>query len=227
MGSGHLAVGLFAKRFAPTVSLGTLVLASLFVDILSCLTLLVGVEHSHVDTSVEGVFPMVITFYPYSHSLVAAVLWTAVFAGGFFLATRRAPAPPDRRVLLVIAALVFSHWLLDVASHRPDVPVLLDGPFLGLGLWRSLWATLLVEGGIVAIGIGTYTAITGARDRAGWIGLAALSALLVGGLGFYLGPPPPSATMFAVVNLPMAAIVVWLAAYTDRHRAVTRPQSAA
>src|SRR5262249_44903047 len=85
---------------------------------------------------------------------------------------------------------VLSHWCLDVASHRPDVPVLFDGPFLGFGLWRSLVATLVVEGALVVIGIGIYARTTRARDRAGLAGLVAIGALLLLGLGFYRARPP-------------------------------------
>jgi hypothetical protein len=37
---------------------------------------------------------------------------------------------------------------LDVASHRPDMPVLPNGPYIGLGLWNSVAATLIVEAAI-------------------------------------------------------------------------------
>ncbi len=41
---------------------------------------------------------------------------------------------------IVIAGVVFSHWLLDLLVHRPDLPILPGNvgglPLLGFGLWR-------------------------------------------------------------------------------------------
>ena len=42
---GHFAVGLGAKRIAPQVSLGTLVLAAMLADLLWCVFMLAGLEH--------------------------------------------------------------------------------------------------------------------------------------------------------------------------------------
>ena len=40
----------------------------------------------------------------------------------------------------VIAAVAFSHWLLDLLVHRPDLPILPGNagglPLLGFGVWR-------------------------------------------------------------------------------------------
>src|SRR5262249_44168636 len=72
--------------------------------------------------------------YPISHSLVGTLVWATLF-GGVYLALRG-----DRAAALVLAAGVASHWVLDVASHRPDMPVLPHGPYVGLGLWYSLSA---------------------------------------------------------------------------------------
>ncbi|HEY1407174.1 MAG TPA: hypothetical protein VF857_11240, partial [Spirochaetota bacterium] len=42
---GHVAAGLAGKKFAPRVSLGTLVLAGTFSDIVFTVLVLAGVEH--------------------------------------------------------------------------------------------------------------------------------------------------------------------------------------
>ena len=57
------------------------------------------------------------------------------------------------RGAMVLAALVISHWVLDVISHRPDMPIRPGGgPRIGLGLWYSLPATMVVEGVMFAVG---------------------------------------------------------------------------
>jgi hypothetical protein len=48
MGIGHIALGFAAKRAVPRVSLATLLVASIFVDVLWSITLLLGLEvNSH------------------------------------------------------------------------------------------------------------------------------------------------------------------------------------
>ena len=41
--------------------------------------------------------------------------------------------------------LVVSHWVLDVVTHIPDMPLYPGGPKFGLGLWNSVAGTLVVE----------------------------------------------------------------------------------
>ena len=53
----------------------------------------------------------------YSHSLAMDLLWAALFASPYFLLRR------DRRGAWVLGAAVLSHWFLDLASHRPDMPL--------------------------------------------------------------------------------------------------------
>ena len=59
--------------------------------------------------------------------------------------TRRRPRQSGR-VIAVVAAGVVSHWVLDFVVHRSDMPVLPRGPYLGLGLWNSVPATVLLLG---------------------------------------------------------------------------------
>ena len=80
----------------------------------------------------------------------------------------------------MVVAVVVSHWLLDVASHVPDMPVTLAGEArLGFGLWRSLPWTLAVELLLLASGSAIYLRSTRARDRIGSLGLGVMLVLLV------------------------------------------------
>src|SRR5256885_13790972 len=74
---------------------------------------------------------------------------------------------------------VLSHWVLDAVSHRPDMPIGIHGPYVGLGLWYSKLATVLVEGALFAAGVTLYVRATTARDRIGRWALVGLVAFLL------------------------------------------------
>ena len=220
---GHFAVGLAAKRVAPRASLGTLFAAAQLADLLWPVFLLAHAEHVLVRPGATAATPLVFTSYPYSHSAAALVLWAALFAGGYALVRRKGWAAP-----LAIFALVLSHWVLDWVMHVPDLPLTLTGPArLGLGVWRSLPATLALELAALAAGVAIYVRATKPRDRVGRIGLAALLAfLLVVYLASVFGPPPPNERAIAWSGLAMWLLVAW-GAWVDRHRAAASAASTA
>ena len=215
---GHFAVGLAAKRVVPRASLGTLLAAAQLADLLWPVFLLVHAEHVLIRPGATTAAPLVFTSYPYSHSLVALAVWATLFAAGYAVARRNGWAVP-----LVIFGLVLSHWVLDWVMHVPDMPVTLTGPArLGLGVWRSLPLTLVLELGTFAAGAVIYLRATSARDRVGRIGLyALLGFLLLIYLGSVFGPPPPSDRAIAWSGIGMWLLVAW-GAWVDRHRSPAR-----
>ena len=52
---------------------------------------------------------------------------------------------------LFIGLAVFSHWILDFLVHRPDLPLLWDGPMVGLGLWNYPLPEQVLELGLLAL----------------------------------------------------------------------------
>ena len=113
-----------------------------------------------------------------------------------------------------------SHWVLDVASHRPDMPVTPWSSLrLGLGLWNSLPATLIVEGALFAAGSWLYASATRARDRIGLFGFAALVAFLVVlYAGNLLGRRRRASRPSAGLAILAPAILLAWATWVDRHR---------
>ena len=184
---GHFGVGFGAKRLAPAVSLGTLFLAAQFIDLLWPVLLLLGLEHVAIVPGITRVTPLDFTDYPISHSLLAVVGWAVLFAVVYRLIRKH------RSGAVVCAAAVVSHWMLDLVVHRPDLPLYPGGPeLLGLGLWQSLPATLIVEGGLFGAGLWIYLRTTRACDLTGRVSLWALVGFLtVIYLGNLFGPPPP------------------------------------
>lgn len=213
---GHFAVAFAAKRAAPAVSLGALFLAAQLADLVWPNLVLLGIEKVEIRPGATAVTPLDFVSYPYSHSLVALCLWAALLAVVYRLATTRGWAGP-----LTLAALVLSHWVLDALSHRPDLPLSFrGGPLVGLGLWNSVAATVVVETLLFAAGVALYARSTQARDRIGSVGLWCLVGFLfLVSFGNLLGPPPPSAQAVAWVAQSMWLLVLW-AYWVDRHRTV-------
>lgn len=212
---GHLALAFGAKRVAPAVSLGTMFLACQLADLLWPVLVLAGAEVVEIHPGDTVVTPLRFVHYPYSHSLVALLLWGALLALGYrvFRRSRLGPA-------VWVGALVVSHWILDVVSHRPDLPLTLGGPErLGLGLWNSLPATVIVEVLLFGAGVFLYARSTAARDRTGRVALWGLVGFL---LAVYVvnltSPPPPSAQAVAWAAQAMWLLVAW-GYWVDRHRA--------
>ena len=119
---GHFAVGFASKRAAPRASLGVLMAAPLFVDLLWPIFLIAGVESVRIDPGNTAVTPLDLHDFPWSHSLVTSLAWSAVFAAAFWAATRYA------RGAVVLAVGVFSHFVLDFVTHRPDLPLYPGSP---------------------------------------------------------------------------------------------------
>ena len=216
---GHYALAFGAKRYAPTVSLGTLFLACQFADLLWPTLVLLGVERVEIDPGNTAVTPLNFVSYPYSHSLLMLVVWSALFALAYhFVQGGR------RRAMAAVATLVFSHFALDFVTHRPDLPLTLSGSQrVGLGLWNSPMATLAIEMTLFAVGTAIYVMVTRARDRIGslalWALIASLSAIYFAAL---FGPPPPNASTVAMAGHLSWLFVAW-AYWVDQHRTSPAP----
>jgi hypothetical protein len=210
---GHIAVGLAAKRLAPKTSLGMLLVSVQCLDLVWPVLLLLGLEHVRIDPGNTVVTPLDFYDYPITHSLLGAAAWSVLLGSLYWVARR------DRRAALVIGAGVLSHWILDAISHRPDLLLIPGGTTtVGLELWRSHPATLIVEAGLFVTGIALYLCSTRAKDSVGGYGFWALMLVFMAlYLGALFGPPPPSPAALAWVSLA-SWLFVPMAYWIDRHR---------
>jgi membrane-bound metal-dependent hydrolase YbcI (DUF457 family) len=210
---GHFAVGLAAKKVAPRVSLGTLFLSVQFVDLLWPLLLLLGVEHARIEVGNTTTVPIDFYDYPFTHSLLMALVWSLLGGVAYYLIRR------EKRGALVVGFCVLSHWVLDLLTHRADLPLTFgSGVFFGLGLWNSVVWTVVVELSLFAAGVLVYLRSTRARDRTGVVGFWTLAAvLLLVHLANLFGPPPPTVQTVAIAGNATWLFVLW-AYWVDRHR---------
>lgn len=212
---GHFAVALAAKKPAPTVSLGTLFVAAQFLDLLWPLLLLSGMESVGLLSSDSPFLRLELHDYPISHSLLTVVGWSLLFGVAYFLLRRSA------RGAWIVGLAVFSHWVLDFITHRPDIPLYPGSTtYIGLGLWNSFAGTMIVEGVLFLAAVALYARATAARDATGMYAFWTLVGLLViMYLANAFGPPPPDARAIAWAALGQWLFVPWMY-WIDRHRTV-------
>lgn len=211
---GHYGLALATKRAAPRVSLGTLIAAAQLADLIWPVLLLVGLERVSIVPNANPLLRLSFDSYPWTHSLLMAVVWGVLVGGGY------AAIRGDRKGGVIVGLLVVSHWVLDWIVHLPDLPLYPGGPRVGLGLWRSLSGTMVVEAVMFVVGVAVYARVTRATDRTGrwalWGFVALLAVLYVASI---YTPPPET-----VSGLAWAALAGWLIPlfgwWVDRHRAM-------
>jgi uncharacterized membrane protein len=210
---GHFGTAFAAKKITPQPSLGTLFLAAQFIDLLWPILLLLGLETVAIDPGNTVVTPLDFLYYPISHGMLAVMVWGVLFGLVYYLFKK------NWKASLVLGLLVFSHWLLDLLTHRPDLPLLpgLDVK-VGLGLWNSLIGTLVVELAIFGAGVWLYLKINRPKNRKGSYGTWGLIffLLLVYSINIF-GAAPPSEEPIAYVGLLQWILVAW-AYWIDRNR---------
>lgn len=210
---GHVALALATKRVAPTVSLGWFMAAVTALDLVWPIFVLAGIEHVRIVPGAMAFNPLVFDYYPWSHSLLMAIVWGAI------LAALSRFAGISHRTGVIIWALVVSHWLLDFITHAPDMPFWPGSARVGLGLWNSIPGSLIIEGAIWIAGIAIYL-----RDRRAtkWIGPLALWSLIIISTVMWASgpwtPPPPDARSLAWFALIGWLMIPW-AVVADRYYA--------
>ncbi len=160
MFAGHFGLAAAVKSREVQIPLWALMLSTQLLDVLFVPLYLMHIET--IDPIGNGGYGLGVIHANYTHSLIGALV-IAVCAG--LLAWR----PWGRRGMLVIAAVVFSHWLLDLLVHRADLPILPGNlgnlPLLGFGLWAFPVVSIVLEGALIAVGAVLY--ITSAWSRSG------------------------------------------------------------
>ncbi len=148
MYAGHFAAALALKAQVPRAPTWGLLVGVGVLDILFGPFVLAGIEQASLTPGISPGFSL--DHIDWSHSLVMSVVWSILFGAAFL---RR-----GRTVAAAMAVAVFSHFVLDVVMHPPDLALWPHSvTHLGFGLWRALpvgwW---FVELGAVAAGCWYY-----------------------------------------------------------------------
>jgi hypothetical protein len=219
---GHYGPAFAGKGAVAAVPLWVLFLAVQFMDVIWAILVLAGIEKLRV---VPGFLPannLDLFYMPYSHGLPGALLLSLVFGLAVALFFRH----HRRTVFLVCTAAVFSHWLLDLVVHIPDLPLYANRFKVGFGLWHYLWPSVTLEIALMAAGAAYYARAVPAARRGGGVALwafvlflAAVELLL--SLAPAAGGTPHSVATAALISY---GVLTALAGIVGRYREPVMPR---
>jgi hypothetical protein len=214
MFAGHYAAAFAAKAAEPRTPLWTLVAGCQLVDIGWSVFIAAGIEHGEADPSLPG-STLVLSDMPWTHSLPAAIVWS-VAAGLLASALLRVSI----RSAVMIGAVVFSHWLLDLIVHRPDLELFPNGPKIGLGLWNYPVPEQAVEMGLLAVTGIFWAASRKALGQNAWPAALFMTFLVVLQIVvMFMGPPPgPLGAQMGFSALAAYLLVAMLSLLVDAKR---------
>jgi hypothetical protein len=204
---GHYSAALAAKAAEPRAPLWTYVIGCQLLDVAWAGLVMGGVEKLRIDPSLPG-SSLDLYQMPYTHSLPGALAWSAAAA----LAVRFGMKLPVRAAAFVGLA-VFSHWILDLAVHRPDLELWFGGTKVGLGLWNHPVPEEALEIGLLAVA-GVFWAGWRVRDgRSVWpagLFLTLLVALQIYAMGAETSVDPVGMGLTALAAYLAVGLVAWL-----------------
>lgn len=214
--SGHIGAALAIGRAERRINLGALVSAALLLDCALWLFVLLGFESvtTPVNFASERQFAFI---FPYSHSLLAAATWSTLAGAATFLWYPRLKRAKLRAAAFVAAA-VFSHWLLDLLVHVPELPLAGESTVkVGLGMWQNLPLALAVEALITVVGLCLFLSGTNlSRVKKFWLTVLSLCILTLTAVGMAVAPPPPSAEAMAASSLATIVVVCALTGWLGK-----------
>ena len=155
---GHYSVAFAVRTEQNKIPLWVLFVAVQFLDYIWATLVLLGIEKLRVIKGFTAGSMLDSYFHPYSHGLIAAVLWSGLAGLCYKLLCRWLGYGYTKSAALVVGAAVFSHWILDLIAHPHDLPVYDDTAKVGFGLWNYRDPEFAVEIALLALGIALYLA---------------------------------------------------------------------
>ncbi|HSE63434.1 MAG TPA: hypothetical protein VLG15_07450 [Thermoanaerobaculia bacterium] len=208
---GHYGASYAIRAARPAIPLWLLFIAVQLIDVVWALLVLVGIEKARIVPGITASNPFDLYYMPYTHSLVAAIVWAMAATA----ACRSRPRFRTGTAAIWVGVAVFSHWVFDFVVHRPDLPLYDDTMKMGLGLWNFPVIAFALEAALLFGGMALYLRKTTSVDAVGRFGPATFGIIMLAIQAWiFFGPPPASPAAAAVTALvsyvAFAALVRWL-----------------
>ena len=208
---GHYGVSFAARRIAPSIPLAVLFVAVQLLDVGWSILVLLGIEKVRIVPGVTASNALDLYYMPFTHSLPGALAWSLAAAVLYRVIRRNGTSLPA----VVVGAAVFSHWVLDLLVHRPDLSLYDDTAKVGLGLWNVPAVELPLELILLFGGLWLFLR-TGVTRRAGFIVFAVVMAAIQ--VANFLAPPPASDRAAALMALGAYVVLAFVAGVLERKK---------
>jgi hypothetical protein len=227
--TGHYSVSFAGKALAgksgdndngKRVPLWLLFIGVQFIDVLWSIFVLLGIEKVRIVPGITASNALDLYYMPYTHSLLGVLCWSALA----YVVCQMVPRLRGMRTGLILAGAVFSHWILDLIVHRPDLSLYDSVGKMGFGLWNYRGAAFALEMAVLLCGAAMLYRT--AMHKVRLIGFVIfLAALQVFGTFFF---PPPSSDHAAAISALVSYVVLALGAWwVDRGEPQPRNVSSA
>jgi hypothetical protein len=173
---GHYSVAFAVKSDRNKIPLWVLFVAVQLLDFLWAPLVLLGIEKVRIVPGITASSPLDLYYMPYTHSLVAALIWSGLALVLYRVASG---AKVSRAAALIVAFAVFSHWILDLIVHRPDLAIYDDTLKVGFGLWNYRGLEFGLETAILVVGIFIYLKRNTFNSVARQIGVIVFGVVLI------------------------------------------------
>lgn len=211
---GHYGPAFASKASLPRIPLWVLFVAVQWMDVVWSALMLLGIEKAKIVHGYMEASPFVLYYMPYTHGIFGSLALSVLFGAIVALFFRKQRV----FVFLICAAAVFSHWILDLIVHKPDLWILGDLK-VGFGLWRWAWISFPLEIILLWAGARIYARYVPARrggDRWLWVAVVAMTAVQA---YVTFGPDPSSPQDLAVKAPIYYGVLALLAGMIDLTRA--------
>jgi uncharacterized membrane protein len=187
-------------------------------DVVWSVLVLLGIEKLRIVPGFTEANALDLYYMPYTHGLPGSVVLSIILGAVVALFT-----PGDRATtILLVGAASFSHWVLDLIVHVPDLPLYDNADKVGFGLWRHVMLSFPLE--LIVLGLGAWfyarmTTFARARGRLAFWGFVVFLAAIQVYANF--GPPPSSTDGMATTALVLYVVLALMAAWVERIATVT------
>ena len=212
---GHYGPSFAIKAVRHEIPLWLLFVAVQLLDFGWSVLVLLGVEKVRIVPGITASNPLDLYYMPYTHSLVAAIVWAAAA----IVLCKPLRGVRDWSVAAWIGVAVFSHWVLDFLVHRPDLALYDDRAKVGLGLWDHPVIAFSLEALVLFGGMILYLGRTQPLNAIGRVGPPIFGIVMLGIQGYvFFGPPPSSPAAAALTALAFYIVFAAVAHWLDRQR---------
>ena len=145
---GHYGVSCAARRLGKGPPPWVWFITGQWMDIVWSVLVLLGMEKLRIVPGFTEANAYDLFYMPYTHGLPGSIVLSFVLGA---LVALFAPGNRATTIVLVTAAS-FSHWVLDLFVHVPDLPLYDNSAKVGFGLWRHVVFSFPLE--LIVLGLG-------------------------------------------------------------------------